>query len=89
MHIEQLHNYLEQDVLPARPQLTFPTDFNIQLQASLAIAEPAQEAVPWACVPTDRIAADGAAMLALPPVPPTTVAEKTSLRLPPGSAVSG
>jgi transposase len=77
--IERLHDYLERSFLPGR---TFgsPADFNIQLQAWLQLANRRRKRS-LGCAPADRIAADRAAMLALPPVPPATGWEHT-LRLP-------
>src|SRR4029453_4043203 len=77
--IERLHDYLERSFLPGR---TFdsPADFNNQLQAWLQLANTRQKRS-LGCAPADRIAADKAAMLALPPVPPATGWEHT-LRLP-------
>jgi len=77
--IERLHDYLERSFLPGRT-FTSPTDFNTQLQAWLAIANQRRKRS-LGCAPADRIAADRAAMLTLPPVPPTTGWENT-LRLP-------
>jgi transposase len=77
--IERLHDYLERSFLPGR---TFdsPADFNTQLQAWLGVANRRRKRS-LGCAPADRIAADKAAMLALPPVPPATGWEHT-LRLP-------
>jgi transposase len=77
--IERLHDYLERSFLPGR---TFdsPADFNTQLQAWLQLANRRRKRS-LGCAPTDRIAADKAAMLALPPLPPATGWEHT-LRLP-------
>ena len=77
--IERLHDYLERSFLPGR---TFgsPGDFNNQLQAWLQLANRRRKRS-LGCAPADRIAADKAAMLALPPVPPATGWE-TTLRLP-------
>jgi transposase len=77
--IERLHDYLERSFLPGR---TFdsPADFNTQLQAWLQLANRRRKRS-LGCAPADRIAADKAAMLALPPVPPSTGWEAT-LRLP-------
>jgi transposase len=65
--IERLHDYLERSFLPGR---TFdsPADFNTQLQAWLGVANRRRKRS-LGCAPADRIAADQAAMLALPPVP--------------------
>ena len=68
--IERAHGYLETSFLPGR---TFedPGDFNTQLQGWLAqVNERRRRAL--GCAPTDRIGADRAAMLSLPPVAPAT-----------------
>jgi transposase len=68
--IERANGYFERSFLPGR---TFagPADFNAQLQQWLAVANTrARRAL--GCAPTDRIAADRQAMLALPPVAPAT-----------------
>jgi len=68
--VERLHDYLERSFLPGR-SFTGPADFNAQLAAWLGLVNTrARRAL--GCAPTDRIAADLAAMLALPPVAPTT-----------------
>jgi transposase len=77
--IERLHDYLERSFLPGR-SFTGPADFNAQLQAWLGIANRRRKRS-LGCAPADRIAADKAAMLALPPVPPPIGWEHT-LRLP-------
>jgi transposase len=77
--IERLHDYLERSFLPGR-SFGSPADFNNQLQAWLQLANTRQKRS-LGCAPADRIAADKAAMLALPPVPPATGWEHT-LRLP-------
>jgi transposase len=77
--IERLHDYLERSFLPGR-SFTSPGDFNTQLQAWLGIANQRPKRS-LGCAPADRIAADQAAMLAVPPVPPSAGWEM-SLRLP-------
>jgi transposase len=77
--IERLHDYLERSFLPGR-SFASPADFNTQLQAWLAVANRRRKRS-LGCAPAERIAADRAAMLALPPVPPVTGWENT-LRLP-------
>jgi transposase len=77
--IERLHDYLERSFLPGRT-FTSPADFNTQLQAWLAIANRRRKRS-LGCAPAERIGADRAAMLTLPPVPPSTGWEM-SLRLP-------
>jgi transposase len=66
--IERAHDYLERSFLPGR---TFdsPSDFNAQLQAWLGLANRRNRRA-LGCAPVDRIVADRAAMLTLPPVPP-------------------
>jgi transposase len=68
--IERAHDYLERSFLPGRV-FTGPADFNTQLQAWLGIVNGRRRRV-LGCAPTDRIAADTAAMLPLPPVIPVT-----------------
>ena len=77
--VERFHDYLERSWLPGR-EFASPADFNAQLSGWLATVNPR-----WRrhleCAPTDRIAADRAAMIALPPVAPVTGWHKTA-RLP-------
>jgi transposase len=68
--IERAHDYLERSFLPGR-SFTGPADFNDQLQQWLAMVNQRTRRA-LGCAPADRIAADKAAMLALPPVPPVT-----------------
>jgi transposase len=68
--IERAHDYLERSFLPGR-SFAGPADFNAQLAAWLAVVNTRPRRV-LGCAPCDRIAADKAAMLALPPVPPAT-----------------
>jgi transposase len=68
--VERAHDYLERSFLPGRT-FTSPADFNAQLQAWLEPVNRRHRRV-LGCAPTDRIAADRAAMLALPPVAPAT-----------------
>jgi transposase len=68
--LERAHDYLERSFLPGR-RFTGPGDFNAQLAGWLAIANGRPKRV-LGCAPAERIAADKAAMLALPPVPPVT-----------------
>jgi transposase len=77
--IERAHDYLERSFLPGR-SFTSPADFNAQLQQWLALVN-ARPRRALGCAPTDRITADRAAMLALPPVAPVT-GWRHSLRLP-------
>jgi transposase len=77
--IERANGSLETSFLPGR---TFdsPADFNHQLGAWLPIANGRRKRV-LGCAPADRIEADRAAMLALPPVAPVT-GWRSSLLLP-------
>jgi transposase len=68
--IERAHDYLERSFLPGR-SFAGPADFNAQLAGWLARVN-ARPRRALGCAPADRIAADKAAMLALPPVPPAT-----------------
>ena len=68
--IERAHDYLERSFLPGR-SFTGPADFNAQLAAWLAVVNTRPRRA-LGCAPADRIAADKAAMLALPPVAPAT-----------------
>lgn len=77
--VERLHDYLERSFLPGRT-FTSPADFNAQLQGWLGVANGRRKRS-LGCAPTDRVDADRAAMLTLPPVPPPTGWE-SALRLP-------
>jgi hypothetical protein len=77
--VERANQYLETSFLPGRT-FTGPADFNARLQDWTATVNLRRLRV-LGCAPTDRIAADRAAMLALPPVAPTT-GWRASLRLP-------
>ena len=77
--VERAHDYLETSFLPGR-FFTGPDDFNAQLDDWLALVNTRRRRA-LGCAPTDRIAADRAAMLPLPPVPPAT-GWRASLRLP-------
>ena len=66
--IERAHDYLERSFLPGRT-FASPTDFNTQLGGWLGVVNQRRRRV-LGCAPTDRIVADRAAMLALPPVAP-------------------
>jgi transposase len=68
--IERAHDYLERSFLPGR-SFTGPADFNHQLTGWLGVANTRPKRV-LGCAPADRITADKAAMLTLPPVPPVT-----------------
>jgi transposase len=68
--VERVHDYLERSFLPGR-SFDGPADFNVQMGAWIAVVNTrARRAL--GCAPSDRIAADKAAMLALPPVAPAT-----------------
>jgi transposase len=77
--VERANGYLETSFLPGR-RFSSPADFNAQLADWLALVNQRQRRV-LGCAPTDRIEADRAAMLQLPPVAPVT-GWRTSLRLP-------
>jgi transposase len=66
----RVHDYLERSFLPGR---TFdgPAGFNVQLAAWAAVVNTRTRRA-LGCAPSDRIAADRAAMLTLPPVAPAT-----------------
>jgi transposase len=68
--IERAHDYLERSFLPGRT-FTGPADFNAQLQSWLSLVNGRVRRA-LGCAPTDRIVADRAAMLPLPPVAPVT-----------------
>jgi transposase len=77
--VERANQYLETSFLPGRT-FTSPDDFNAQLQEWIALVNQRRRRA-LECAPTDRIGADLAAMLALPPVAPVT-GWRASLRLP-------
>jgi transposase len=77
--LERLHDYLERSFLPGR-RFASPADFNTQLAGFFTKANARQMRV-LGCTPGDRVEADRAAMLPLPPVPPEIGWRKT-LRLP-------
>jgi transposase len=68
--IERAHDYLERSFLPGRA-FTSPADFNTQLAGWLALVNTRPRRA-LGCSPAERIGADKAAMLALPPVAPVT-----------------
>jgi transposase len=68
--IERAHDYLERSFLPGRAFCS-PADFNAQLAGWLAVVN-CRHRRALGCAPTDRITADRAAMLSLPPVAPVT-----------------
>jgi transposase len=77
--VERANGYLETSFLPGRT-FSSPADFNAQLAGWLTLVNQRQRRV-LGCAPADRIEADRAAMLALPPVAPVT-GWRSSLRLP-------
>jgi transposase len=77
--VERFHDYLERSFLPGRV-FTSPTDFNTQLKQWLIKAN-SRHHRRLGCRVVDRVDADKAAILALPPVAPITGWHK-SLRLP-------
>jgi len=77
--VERAHDYLERSFLPGRA-FTGPDDFNAQLQNWLALVNTRTRRV-LGCAPSERVAADKAAMLALPPVAPA-LGWRSSTRLP-------
>jgi transposase len=68
--IERAHDYLERSFLPGRT-FASPADFNAQLAAWLALVNTRPRRA-LGCSPAERVTADKAAMLALPPVAPDT-----------------
>jgi transposase len=76
--VERLHDYLERSFLPGRT-FTGAADFNDQISGWLARVNTRPRRA-LGCAPTDRLAADLAGMLALPPVAPAT-GWRTSTRL--------
>ena len=68
--IERAHDYLERAFLPGR-SFTGPGDFNGQLQGWLDVVNRRRRRA-LGCAPIDRITADTAAMLPLPPMAPAT-----------------
>jgi transposase len=77
--LERVHGYLETSFLPGRT-FASPADFNAQLGEFFAGANRRWRRA-MGCAPADRLAADKAAMLTLPPVAPAT-GWRASLRLP-------
>jgi transposase len=76
--VERANGYLETSFLPGR-SFCSPADFNAQLADWLMLVNQRRRRV-LGCAPADRIEADRAAMLRLPPVAPVT-GWRTSLRL--------
>jgi transposase len=77
--VERANGYLETSFLPGR-SFSSPADFNAQLGDWLTLVNQRPRRV-LGCAPADRIDADRAAMLPLPPVAPVT-GWRSSLRLP-------
>jgi transposase len=77
--VERANGYLETSFLPGRT-FASPADFNTQLADWLQLVNRRHRRT-LGCAPTDRIDADRAAMLSLPPVAPAT-GWRSSLRLP-------
>ena len=77
--VERANGYLETSFLPGR-SFASPGDFNAQLGDWLVLVNQRHRRV-LGCAPADRIEADRAAMLPLPPVAPAT-GWRSSLRLP-------
>jgi transposase len=77
--VERAHDHLERSFLPGRT-FASPADFNAQLRGWLATVNRRHRRV-LGCAPSERIDADRAAMLALPPVAPAT-GWRASVRLP-------
>jgi len=76
--VERANQYLETSFLPGR-SFTSMADFNAQLAAWLPVANNRHHRI-IGCRPSERLAEDLAAMMALPPVLPS-VAFQTSTRL--------
>jgi transposase len=68
--IERAHDYLERSFLPGR-SFTGAADFNAQLGRWLGVVNTRHRRA-LGCAPTERIGADRAAMIPLPPVAPMT-----------------
>jgi transposase len=77
--LERVHGFLETSFLPGR-SFTGPADFNTQLGEFFTRANQRWRRS-MGCAPAERIAADKAAMLTLPPVAPAT-GWRVSMRLP-------
>jgi transposase len=77
--VERANGYLETSFLPGRT-FTSPADFNTQLQEWLVLANNRRHRI-LGCRPSDRVDADRAAMVALPPVAPV-VGWRLTTRLP-------
>jgi len=69
--VERFHDYLERSFLPGRT-FTSPEDVNAQLSAWISGQANQRRKRSLGCTPTDRIGADLAAMMPVPPVAPST-----------------
>ncbi|KMO73486.1 Integrase core domain protein [Mycolicibacterium chlorophenolicum] len=69
--VERANGYLETSLLPGRT-FTSPADFNAQLRAWLDAVANRRTHATTGLIPADALSADRAAMVALPPVAPTT-----------------
>lgn len=76
--VERANGYLETSFLPGRA-FTGPADFNAQLAGWLALVNTRTRRA-LGCAPAERVGADRAGMLTLPPVAPAT-GWRSSLRL--------
>jgi len=77
--IERAHDYLERSFLPGR-SFAGPAEFNTQLTDWLGVVNTRPRRA-LGCAPADRIAADRAGMLTVPPVAPAS-GWRSSMRLP-------
>jgi transposase len=77
--IERAHDYLERSFLPGR-SFAGPAEFNTQLADWLTVVNTRPRRA-LGCAPVDRITADRAGMLTLPPVAPAT-GWRAAIRLP-------
>ena len=68
--IERAHDYLERSFLPGR-EFAGPADFNAQLAGWLALVNTRPRRA-LGCSPAERVTADKAAMMGLPPMAPDT-----------------
>ncbi|GIH73544.1 transposase [Sphaerimonospora thailandensis] len=78
--VERTNQYLETSFLPGRT-FSGPADFNAQLGAWFALVN-ARRKRHLQCAPADRIAADRAAMLELPPIEAGQLGWHNQIRLP-------
>ena len=77
---ERNNDYLETSFLPGR-EFASPADFNAQQGEWMALANSRFKRV-LGCAPADRIAADRAAMAALPPIAESSLGWHNRIRLP-------